>query len=360
MAGAPPKAVQSAPATQAPLVGRSPDGISFGMNPQMPRIQPDPVQQNQAQPNIFQKASGALTGSMMGTAQGMNYTPQQVQAGTMANVNMNQYMNPYTQQVIDATMQDLESQRQMQQRQMGAQAQQAGAFGGSRHGVSESLTNLGFGQQMANTAANLRQQGYTQAQNIAQQDLARQMQARLANQGAGLQGAQLRLGAAGQMGNLAQDAFGMGQTVQQGLQQQGALQQSQQQAIIDAIRNQYQQYQQQPERSLGYLATALGAAPVPQTQTTQKQLGLFDYLGAGIGLAGAMGFSDISLKEDIKLIKKTNGGHNWYSWKWNDKAEKLGLSGLSEGVIAQEIQKVIPQAIRNISGYLAVDYGMVS
>ena len=313
--------------------------------------------QGQGAPNVFQQAAAGQTGAMMGTAAGMGYAPQQVQAGTMANVDMNQYMNPYTQQVINTTMQDLESQRQMQQRQMGAQAQRAGAFGGSRHGVSESLTNLGFGQQMANTAANLRQQGYAQAQNIAQQDLARQMQAGLANQGAGLQGAQLRLGAAGQLGNLAQGAFGMGQSVQQNLQQQGALQQAQQQAIIDAIRQQYQGYQQQPERSLGYMATAIGAAPVPQTQTTQKQLGLFDYLGAGIGLAA---LSDINLKEDIKLVKKTNGGHNWYSWKWNDKAEKLGLSGRSEGVIAQEIQKVMPEAIRKISGYLAVDYGMVS
>ena len=313
--------------------------------------------QGQGAPNVFQQAAAGQTGAMMGTAAGMGYAPHQFQAGTMANVVMSQYMNPYTQQVINTTMQDLESQRQMQQRQMGAQAQRAGAFGGSRHGVSESLTNLGFGQQMANTAANLRQQGYAQAQNIAQQDLARQMQAGLANQGAGLQGAQLRLGAAGQLGNLAQGAFGMGQSVQQNLQQQGALQQAQQQAIIDAIRQQYQSYQQQPERSLGYMATAIGAAPVPQTQTTQKQLGLFDYLGAGIGLAA---LSDINLKEDIKLVKKTNGGHNWYSWKWNDKAEKLGLSGRSEGVIAQEIQKVMPEAIRKISGYLAVDYGMVS
>lgn len=315
--------------------------------------------QGQGAPNVFQQAAAGTTGAMMGTAAGMGYVPQQVQAGTMANVNMNQYMNPYTQQVINTTMQDLETQRQMQQRQMGAQAQRAGAFGGSRHGVSESLTNLGFGQQMANTAANLRQQGYAQAQNIAQQDLARQMQAGLANQGAGLQGAQLRLGAAGQLGNLAQGAFGMGQSVQQNLQQQGAIQQTQQQAIIDAIRQQYQAYQQQPERSLGYLGSALGATPLPQTQTTQKNAGLMDYIGTGIGLA-ALFMSDVTLKEDVKLIKKTSGGHNWYSWKWNDKAKKLGLSGRSEGVIAQEIQKVMPEAVRKINGYLAVDYGMVS
>ena len=156
------------------------------------------------QGNVFQQAATGQTGAMMGTAAGMGYNPQQVQAGTMANVDMSQYMNPYTQNVINTTMSDLEAGRQMQMRQAGAQAQAAGAFGGSRLGVSESLTNQAFANQAANTVANLRQQGYTQAQNIAQQDLARQMQAGLANQGAGLQGAQLRLGAAGQLGNLAQ------------------------------------------------------------------------------------------------------------------------------------------------------------
>lgn len=236
------------------------------------------------QGNVFQQAAAGQTGAMMGTAANMGYTPQQVQAGTMANVDMAQYMNPYTQNVINTTMSDLEAGRQMQMRQAGAQAQAAGAFGGSRHGVSESLTNQAFANQAANTVANLRQQGYAQAQNIAQQDLARQMQAGMANQQAGLSGAQLRLGAAGQLGNLAQGSFNMGQQVQSNLAQQGALQQAQQQQIIDAIKRQYEGYQNQPATSLGYLATALGVAPVPQTTTTSRQPGLFDYLTLGLSM----------------------------------------------------------------------------
>lgn len=245
---------------------------------------PYSYEQGPQAPSIYQQAAAGTTGALMGSAAGMGYAPQQVQPAMTTSLNMGQYMNPYTQQVINTTMQDLESQRQMQQREMGAAAQRAGAFGGSRHGVTESLTNLGFGQQMANTAAQLRQQGYTQAQNIAQQDLARQQQASLSNQQAGLQGAQLRLNAAGQLGATSQSAFDMGQRAQQGLSVAGALQQQQQQQLIDAIRQQYQGYQNQPATSLGYLATALGVTPTPQSTTTKRNPGLFDYLTLGASL----------------------------------------------------------------------------
>jgi hypothetical protein len=179
---------------------------------------------------------------------------------------------------------DIEQARQMQANQLAAQAQRAGAFGGSRSAILESQANEAALQQAARTAANLRLGGYQQAQQLAGQDISRQMQAALANQQAGLAGAGQRLAAAGQLGGLAQQAFGMGRNLQQDLAQQGSLQQMLSQRIFDAARGQFQGYQSFPERSLGYLATALGAAPVPQTQTTSRQPGLFDYLSLFAGL----------------------------------------------------------------------------
>ena len=76
----------------------------------------------------------------------------------------------------------------------------------------------------------------------------------------------------------------MGQQIQAGMSQQGALQQALQQRIIDAARQQYSGYQQQPATALGYLASALGVAPVPQTTTTSRQPGLFDYLTLGASM----------------------------------------------------------------------------
>jgi hypothetical protein len=85
------------------------------------------------------------------------------------------YMNPYQQEVINATMSDLERQRQQQQIADLNAATRARAFGGSRQGVAEALTNEAAQRTAASTLANLRSQGFTQAQGVAlQQEQARQ------------------------------------------------------------------------------------------------------------------------------------------------------------------------------------------
>jgi hypothetical protein len=111
-------------------------------------------------------------------------------------VNMQQYMNPYQQQVIDAAMGDMNRQRQMMLQGVGDQAQAAGAFGGSRHGVAEAETNRGAMDAMSRTIAGLRQQGYDQASGLAMQDIMNQM----AGQGLNLQAA----GMMGDLGNMYQ------------------------------------------------------------------------------------------------------------------------------------------------------------
>ena len=99
------------------------------------------------------------------------------------------------------------------------------------------------------------------------------MQAQLANQAAKLAGSQQRLGAASQLGSLANLGFGMGQTVQQQMGQQGAMQQALQQQIMDSARQQFEGFRNYPAQALGYYAQALGATPTPQSQQTTKQLG---------------------------------------------------------------------------------------
>ena len=222
------------------------------------------------QPNVFQQAQQGQTAAMMGTAAGMGYQPAQVQAGQIAQTDLTQYFNPFESQVVQQSLGDIEQARQMQANQLAAQAQRAGAPGGSRSAMLEPQANEAAMQQAARTAANLRLGGFQQAQQMAGQDISRRMQADLANQQAGLAGAGQRLGAAAQMGGLAQQAFGMGRGLQQDLAQQGALQQMLNQQIFDRAREQFQGYSAFPERSLGFLASALGAAPVPQTQQTTR------------------------------------------------------------------------------------------
>ena len=78
------------------------------------------------------------------------------------------FMNPYTQEVIDRSLGDIEASRQMQDIRDRQAATQARAFGGSRQGVQASLTNAAALKQAADLSANLRNQGYGQAAQLAQ------------------------------------------------------------------------------------------------------------------------------------------------------------------------------------------------
>ena len=85
-----------------------------------------------------------------------------------SGADINAFMNPYTQDVIDRSLGDIESSRQMQDIRDRQAATQARAFGGSRQGVQSSLTNAAALKQAADLSANLRQQGYGQAAQLAQ------------------------------------------------------------------------------------------------------------------------------------------------------------------------------------------------
>jgi len=161
------------------------------------------------------------------TRAGAGYQPMMVGADQAA---IQSYLNPYTQEVINTGLSDLEKARQAAVQQTGQQAMQAKAFGGSRQGVAEALTNQQYGTQAGNMIANLRSQGYTQALNAAQQ-------AALANQSAGMQGAQFRMGAASQLGGLGQQQTAGQYAAGQALMGLGGARQQFAQQQLDAQRN---------------------------------------------------------------------------------------------------------------------------
>lgn len=132
-------------------------------------------------------------------------TAERVAAGQLAGTNLDPYFNPYETQVVQQSLQDIERQRLMQQNLGAAQAEAAGAYGGSRSGIAAAETNRAFAEQAARTAAGLRQAGFTQAQQAAQTDIQRALQANLANQATGLQAATTtaNLGQQAQLANQA-------------------------------------------------------------------------------------------------------------------------------------------------------------
>ena len=211
--------------------------------------------------NPYQAAAGAQQAAM-GTTAGL--------MGATAAQGMANYQNPYENQVVQAALRDVGSQAQQGFNQLDAQATQAGAFGGSRHGIAQAEMAKGYTQQMADAAARMRAQGFNTALGASQADMSRQ------------------LGAAQQLAGLGAQSFGYGQSIQNQQMQQGMMQQQQMQALIDAAKAQYGGYTQAPMNKLNLPLAALGQAPVPETRTESRQLGLFDYLTAGAKLYAGM------------------------------------------------------------------------
>ena len=197
------------------------------------------------------------------------YQPQSVTATPLTSVDLSGYMNPYTQQVVNSTLGDLARQQQIQDQADASAATKAGAFGGSRSAVLQSLDDDNYARQAAAAAASLNQANYSQAQAAAQNDLSRQQAAGQANQSAGLQGAGLNLTAANALAGMG------GQQLNQALQQAGALstagnaQQQNQQAQLDAAYQQWLLAQQYPIQMQQLLNGTVGL--IPKTGTTTHQ-----------------------------------------------------------------------------------------
>jgi len=188
------------------------------------------------------------------------------QAPSLLGADISAYQSPFTSQVIDQSMQDIQRQADIARGGAQARAIGAGAFGGSRSALLESESQRPFAEAMARTSAGLREAGFGRAQRAAESDIERQMRNRMfqADLQRGLLGEQYRgLGLLGGIG---------GQ--QQALQQQA----------IAAARGEFQRALDYPQRQLGLLATGVSGVTPSRTQTERYSPGIFDRLSAGIGL----------------------------------------------------------------------------
>ena len=221
----------SAPVDRAKFLGNDIPGIMdatrMNVDPRTMNQRQMPEQFQQGQ-NIYDQSSQALTGALNTAQQGTNFQAPQGQAaqmqaalmgstgydaapansqgynaqqaagvqniqeqsltaGQLGETDLTNYQNQYDTGVIDLAMGDIERNRQIQQTNDAAKATAANAFGGSRQGIADAETNRAFAEQAAKTSTGLRQQGFANAQQQAQADINRSLQAGLANQGANLQ-----------------------------------------------------------------------------------------------------------------------------------------------------------------------------
>ena len=204
-----------------------------------------------------------------------------VQAASLLDTDIARYQNPFTEQVLEPALADIQRRQDMAQQRAQDRAIRAGAFGGSRSALIESEATRPFAEEAAQTIAGLRSRGFGQALNMAEADAARRQQAALNQANLELRARQQQAGLLG--GQLGEQYRTLG--LLSGI---GGQQQALEQARLEAQRAEFDRELNFPARQLGLLQAASGQiSPAVIGQRQQKETGLGDILAAGAGLAAA-------------------------------------------------------------------------
>ena len=193
------------------------------------------------------------------------------------------FTSPFQQQVIDTTLAEFDRQRAINEQNIRDQQAALGALGSGRAGVQLSEFQTQSGRDRAALEAQLRQQGFQQAQAARQQDIANRFGLARAQSGLG----QFQTALAQQVPALQRaDISTLGQV--------GAAQQAQRQAVLDAQRQAARTAAYEPLERLGFFGQGvtglMGGYPAQyQFQATPPASPLQTALGLGTGIAGIFG-----------------------------------------------------------------------
>jgi hypothetical protein len=235
-----------------------------------PRIAQFRPQEQQA----FQMAQEAATGRV-----GASQLEQATQAAQMAagyspaqfQQNVQGFMSPYQESVVDATMRRLAQSRA--ERDAATRAQLAGsrAFGNERRGVYEAQLAAEQDLNTAQTLANLYQQGYGQAAGLAQ----------------GLPSQQLA--AASQLAGLGGQAISQEQARQQMLMGAGQAQRQMAQQNLDVAYQDFLAQRGYPVEQLKILQSGIAGVPATTSSSTTSTTPGQGFLGTAGDIVGILG-----------------------------------------------------------------------
>ena len=183
-------------------------------------------------------------------------------------LNVNEFMNPYMDEVIGGVRGDFNRMRESSLNAVGGDATSQGAFGGSRHGIAEGTALGEIARAEGSTIGGLRQSGYQSA----------------------VQNAMANRGQMGMMGLSAAQMLNQFQT-QQGMAGigLGQAQQGVNQGNMDARFQEFMRRVNQPGQNLGALQGIMGASPYGTTTETTSEGNWMNTL-AGLGATGASFF----------------------------------------------------------------------
>lgn len=359
---------------------------------QLSELEQQAPQTLQAGMDLTNKNLGTATGIAEGlkdfSARDVNMpgAVNDVSAQSFLSRDINAYMDPNLQSVINPTLENMDRGIKTGLTSIGDNTRGVGAFGGSRHGVAEAVYGAEGERNKAMTEAGLRSAAFTDAAgrittdnaSALQAALANQgkdvtgnaqrLQAEVANQGADISGANVRLGAgslANTVGQTASDTAGRNSILQQ---QFGANGRAIEQAGLDTDYASFLEQRDAPKEALNLKLAALGMSPYGKTTsgtTTSEGGSSSNPMMTGIGAAATilpLLFSDRKTKKNIKRVGKVPGTDlNKYEFEY-----KKGFMGRDTpkqvGLMADDVKKKVPSAVvpMNVKGKKvdAVNYEM--
>ena len=203
-------------------------------------------------PQTAQGSGLAYGAGLGGLGMATSATPQNFQQ------NVGGYMNPYLQMALAPQLAEANRQYDISGTRQQSAATQAGAFGGSREAImaAENERNRNTG------LSNIIGQGYNTAFGNAQNQYNQSQQQALQGLNVGIQGA-------GQLGQLGQNQYGQQMGINQLQSQYGGQQQAQMQRGLDTAYQDFTNQQNYPYKQLGFMSDMIRGLPLGQQSTSQ-------------------------------------------------------------------------------------------
>ena len=192
------------------------------------------------------------------------------------------FYDPFVEQVIDTTEQDIQRQATQERARQAARAVGAGAFGGSRGEIAEQEIQRAADDRKARTGAQLRSAAFTGAQQQAQSAFENQMKR-------GQSGAQVFQGLGTAQAGLGQLAQNLGYQDVQNLMNVGGIEQQQRQAEYDVQRQSAIETAYEPFQRFSYMGDIFRGVPSTQQSLSIGSAPRQNVLGSTIGTAMGLG-----------------------------------------------------------------------
>jgi hypothetical protein len=245
------------------------------------------------------------------------YTFNPYQAQQFTGNNVQAYMSPYMQNVVERQQQDAERQSKIAGQAQDAQAARSGAFGGSGNYLMRGQAAGNLARQKGDIQAQGLQNAYqqamgqfnqSQAQNLAGQQLNAQQQQYGA--GLGLQGLQTAGTMANNLANIGQTQYGQNMGLLSMQNQFGSQQQGQVQNVLNNQYQDYLNYQNYPYKQMGFMSDMIRGLPLAQQSSTMyaappSMLG--QVAGAGIAAKGLGMFAKGGAVQDVDYRERPAG-----------------------------------------------------